>query len=59
MRKIFSVVVLILIGVVLFAGAGSLFPEGTLLNDISDAIGDVVGAIGDSISGSVRGVAPG
>ncbi len=58
MRKLFAVAFLILIGIALFAFAGSVFPEGSALNNLSDGIRTVVKGIGDSISGSVRGVAP-
>ncbi len=57
MRQVFAVLFVILIGVALFTLAGTLFPEGSLLNNISDAIREVVRAIGDAIAGSVRGVA--
>ncbi|MDX1468586.1 MAG: hypothetical protein R3258_04540 [Acidimicrobiia bacterium] len=57
MRKVFGVLVVVGIAIALFAFAGTLFPEGSFLRDISDGIRDLVEAIADAIARSVRGAA--
>ncbi len=56
MRKLFAVGVIVLIGMAMLTFTGALFPDGSFLNEVSDAIRVFVAAIGDSLTGSVRGV---
>ena len=57
MRKLFGILVVVGIAFALFAFAGTLFPEGSFLRDISDGIRDLVRAMIDAIARSVRGAA--
>ena len=56
MRQLFAVGVIVLIGMAMLTFTGALFPEDSFLNEVSDAIRVFVAAIGDSLTGSVRGV---
>lgn len=56
MGKFLAVLVVILVAVVVFAAAGDLFPEGSVLHDMAQGLRNVAG---DMFGGGYGAVTPG
>ena len=56
MGKFVAVILVVLLAIVLFATAGELFPEGSILNDMAKGLRQVAG---DMFGGGYGAVAPG
>lgn len=56
MGKFVAVLFIVLLAVVVFAVAGDLFPEGSVLHDMAEGLRDVAG---DMFGGGYGAVSPG